>query len=93
MMKKVITVLFLSCKKATELTEKQNVTELAAIERIQLWMHNSMCKACSSYARQSAVMNKALRKWVDKKEKPKKVTLPEEVRKEIIKEIEEDQKN
>jgi len=43
----------LSCKKATELIEKQQVTPLGWVEKIQLSSHLSMCRACSAYKTQS----------------------------------------
>lgn len=93
MIQNIISVLFLSCRKATELTEKQKVIDLTVRERAQLKMHFSMCKACAAYARQSRIINKALRKWVDEQENPTKTKLPEDVKQQIISEVEEKSKN
>lgn len=57
-MKKLMNFLMLSCRKATELIEKKSLTELRWKESVQLKMHTSMCKACSTYEKQS--------KWLDK---------------------------
>lgn len=52
----------LSCKKATELMSKKEVQNLSIIERAQLKIHSSMCKACSSYEKQTETINKTLSK-------------------------------
>ena len=52
--------LLLSCLKATELMEKKFHFRLTFRERMQLKMHKSMCKACSRYDKQSAILHKAL---------------------------------
>lgn len=49
--------LLISCKKATELVEKQKVTSLTFIEKGQLKMHLSLCKACHSYSLQSSIID------------------------------------
>ncbi len=49
----------LSCKKATELMEKQHIVRLTQVERVQLFMHTRMCDACSRYAKQSEFIDKA----------------------------------
>lgn len=53
--------LMLSCRKATELTEKESLTRLKATEKIQLLMHTSMCDACSIYYKQSRFIDQVLK--------------------------------
>lgn len=43
----------LSCRKATELIEKKQITGLSKKEKIQLSMHTKMCKYCHRYDVQS----------------------------------------
>lgn len=52
-MKKVMQWLMLSCKKATELIEKNLLIKLSFKEKIQLQLHKSMCSACTAYGKQS----------------------------------------
>ncbi|MFK5957387.1 MAG: hypothetical protein QM495_00795 [Lutibacter sp.] len=61
-MKKIMNILMLSCKKATELIEKRLVTKLSAIEKIQLKMHTSVCSQCSTYEHQSDIIEKSIAK-------------------------------
>jgi hypothetical protein len=50
----------LSCRKATELTEKKSLTGLRGTEKFLLFMHTSMCDACSLYSKQSHFIDKVL---------------------------------
>lgn len=52
-----------SCKKTTELIDKQHITALTLKEKIQLYFHKSMCKTCTSYEHQSKFIDKAVSKW------------------------------
>ncbi|WP_282778434.1 hypothetical protein [Phaeodactylibacter xiamenensis] len=47
------TFLMISCKKATELTEKKLLGSISAMESLQLFMHRALCKACRRYGVQS----------------------------------------
>lgn len=62
MIKKLMNILMLSCRKATELIEKRIYFKLSKKEELQLKLHTSMCKACSSYEKQSHELNKILAK-------------------------------
>lgn len=53
-------ILFLSCQKASELIEKQNLFKLTILEKIQLKIHKAMCKACELYEKQSIIIEKGL---------------------------------
>lgn len=60
LMKKMMNILMLSCKKATELIEKRLVTKLSSIEKIQLKMHTTVCSQCSTYEKQSDIIEKSI---------------------------------
>lgn len=64
-MKKIMHILFLSCLKATELLEKKLYFKLSLMEKLQLQLHKSMCKACSNYQKQSILIDKAIAKQQD----------------------------
>jgi len=52
--------MMLSCKKATELIEKKHAFSLNPIERMQLFLHTSMCNACRNYEKQSKFLDNYL---------------------------------
>lgn len=58
MMKKIV----LSCKRATELVEKQHATQLSFLERNQLNFHLKICKHCKEYKEQSEVIESLINK-------------------------------
>lgn len=59
-MKKIMNILMLSCKKATELIEKKSFVGLSFKEKVQLGMHKSMCDACTAYEKQSHKIDEIL---------------------------------
>jgi len=59
-MKKLMSILFLSCFKATELVEKKLQNKLSLTEGTQLCVHKAMCKACKVYEKQSIIIEKSL---------------------------------
>jgi len=65
-MKKVMHILFLSCKKATELIEKKLHFKLSMTEKLQLKMHKMMCNACTHYEKQSELIEKGIAKSKEK---------------------------
>lgn len=62
-MNKLIEILVNSCKIATELIDKQQLTELSAKEKIQLHSHKAMCKTCNAYESQSKLIDALISKW------------------------------
>jgi hypothetical protein len=78
--------LLLSCKKATFLIEKRELSSLSFIERIQLKLHTSMCEACRIYEKQSKIIDEALSQWI-KAAAEKKEFLSKEVKEKIISEL------
>jgi uncharacterized paraquat-inducible protein A len=85
-MKKMMNILMLSCKKATELIEKRLVTKLSAVEKIQLKMHTAVCSQCSTYENQSDIIEKC----ISKIHQPTKesLKLSSERKEQILKELE-----
>ncbi len=81
----------LSCKKTTELIEKQNIQGLGIIERFQLKTHQSMCNVCTSYVKQSAIIDKAIQKLIEEEIAKLDPKLDEETRNRIIEKISESQ--
>jgi len=65
-MKKLMHILFLSCRKATELIEKKLHFRLSTTENIQLTMHKMMCNACTHYEKQSELIEKGIAKSKEK---------------------------
>ena len=59
--------ILLTCKRATELIELDQEGKLNPIQKIQLKMHNELCKICKVYQAQSKNMNKLLKARFDKK--------------------------
>lgn len=54
--------MMLSCSKATELISKKDVVRLTLKERTMLWMHTRLCALCRNYEKQSALIDRVLRK-------------------------------
>jgi len=54
-------MLVLSCKRATELTEKKSVFQLSWNEQLQLDLHTKICKCCAIYQEQSILLDKIIR--------------------------------
>lgn len=61
-MKKLMNAVLLSCRKATELVEKKRHGDVGNMEGVQLTMHLSMCRNCRNYAKQTAVIDRLLRR-------------------------------
>ena len=47
-----------SCRKATVLIERRVFKPLSLAERIGLWLHLRICAACSTYKRQSVMIDR-----------------------------------
>ncbi len=63
-MKKIMQLIMLSCKKATELIEKKLLTKLSLREKVQLTMHKSLCDACTAYEKQGKIIDDLLSKHI-----------------------------
>lgn len=86
MMNGMMQKMMLSCKKTTELVEKNSVVGLAWNENIQLKMHMMMCTACKKYESQSKIIDLILEKINANKVNDK--VLSQEVKTKILIEIE-----
>lgn len=60
MKKKIIHLILLSCKKATELIEKKSLFGLSWIEKTQLRLHTNVCDGCTIYQQQSLLLDEAI---------------------------------
>lgn len=87
MIQKLMKILVNSCKKTTELIDKQAIVPLSVKEKMQLQMHKSMCKTCSAYEHQSKFIDKLINNWFNKKSSGDNVKLTEERKNKIIEEI------
>lgn len=56
----------ISCRRATELTEKKLAGELTLTDNLRLLFHRSMCDACRRYGRQSQALEQILRRKNEK---------------------------
>lgn len=80
-------VLLLSCIKATELIEKKLHFKLSVKESLQLKLHKSMCKACTSYEKHSILIDKGISNIYQSNEQTQEVDL-DGLKKSIIDKIE-----
>lgn len=85
-MEGMMSKMMLSCKKATELIEKQWVVRLSMQENIQLKIHTTMCSACKEYQKQSEIIERVLERMNTKANFT--TTLAPEIKEKIIKELE-----
>ena len=58
-----------SCKKTTELIDKKFLIPLSIKEKVQLYLHKSMCKTCTAYEHQSKFIDNAISKLFHSKSK------------------------
>ncbi len=82
-MKNLMNIMMLSCKKATELIEKKNVTRLSCVEQIQLKVHKGVCSACRAYEKQSLIIDQSIKKLAEQ-DINEKVKLSEDKKLKII---------
>lgn len=54
-------MILLSCRKATELIEKKIFFGLSKKEKVQLFMHTSVCEYCARYQKQSKELDSLLK--------------------------------
>jgi len=65
MLKKWMYRMFYSCRDVTEMIEKKKVVGLKPMESIRYRVHLLMCRACLSYEKQAALLEKMVHKLVD----------------------------
>jgi len=86
---RIMTGIFLSCKKATELMERKAEGNIGFIENIQLFWHKGMCKVCALYEKQTRLLNRLLQKHLlQRKAAPLSESESSTLRAKIISEIE-----
>lgn len=56
-------IMLRTCKKSTELIDKQMFTSLTLKEKMQLQAHKAMCETCNVYENQSKLMDKLIGQW------------------------------
>jgi hypothetical protein len=79
----------ISCRKASELVEKNNFEPLNFGDKMKLKIHTSMCKACTAYGKQSQQLDQLLNEhFGEHSSKFIKQTNNEELKTKIISEIE-----
>lgn len=54
--------LFYSCKKASELIEKEKIAGLSSVEKVRLELHLSMCRDCKAYKHSSDAIDQKFTK-------------------------------
>ena len=84
MMKKLMHLFMLSCKKASALIDKKSVIKLSLKENIMLTMHKSMCDACTAYGKQSKLLDKFLHNHIHNSEENITVTENNKLKEKII---------
>ncbi len=75
--------LMISCQKAGILIEKKIAHKLNTTERMELFFHSSVCKACRNYEQQSVFIEKALSKDTNSVEHKPSADLKEKINKSI----------
>jgi hypothetical protein len=55
----------LNCKQATEMVLKKQSEALSLMERLNLFMHLSMCRFCSLFEKQNAIIDAGAQKLDD----------------------------
>jgi len=86
LMQKIMNMMVNSCKKTTEMIDKQLFTPLTAKEKMQLQVHKSMCKTCTAYEHQSKFIDTAIGKLFTGKLKVN-IKMPEKKKNKILEEI------
>ncbi len=83
-MKKLMHILMLSCKKASELIDKKSFVKLTLKEKVMLRIHTSMCDACITYQKQSNAIDKILHEHVHHSDEKKMPIIENNELKELI---------
>ncbi len=84
-MKKLLRKMMISCLKSTELMEKRTLFGLTFYEKMNLFLHKSMCDACRAYEKQSKQLDNFLGKHIhDADEKDVPLVVNNDLKKDII---------
>lgn len=76
-----------SCKKTTELIDKRAISKLSMIEKVQLELHKTMCKTCTSYEQRSNFLDEAVNNLFNPKQPHDKAHLSVEKKSKILEEL------
>ena len=83
----VLRILLKTCKKTTELIDKQMFTPLTIKERMHLKTHKALCQTCNTYEKQSKLIDALIGKWFAADANKETSKLDEEKKNKIIEEI------
>ena len=72
----------ISCKEAVEFILKKEEGKLSMMQRISLWRHLAICSLCRIFSAQNDIMNEAV-----KRRQNKRVTLSDEEKENIIRNV------
>jgi hypothetical protein len=87
-MRLLMSLLMLSCLKATELVEKKIYFRLSVFERIKLLFHTRNCEVCHHYQKQSVWLDKVLKRFLARDTSEISPVLPADLQSNIIQKIE-----
>jgi hypothetical protein len=59
----IMRILLRTCKKSTELIDKQMLSSLTLKEKIQLQAHKAICQTCNTYEHQSKLIDGLIGQW------------------------------
>ena len=82
-MNPLMKIAMVSCKQAAMLGAKASFNALSIFEKMKLKMHTKMCVACQSYKANSELIDEAVAKILEQKEK-QELSLSAEQRKKIL---------
>lgn len=89
-MKKIMTIMMLSCKKACALIVKKEDFNLKRIEKMQLFFHTLVCSACHRFEAQNKIISKALKHHVREPEQESgRAVASEQLQEKIFSKLEE----
>lgn len=87
-----MSMVMISCKRATELIEKKTVFPLSFKENLQFILHRKMCSTCSAYYKSSKSIDSSLDQLFKESENIENKVLSEESKAAILKKIQKNQK-
>jgi murein L,D-transpeptidase YafK len=82
-MNPLATLVMISCKQAALLGTKASLNALSILEKVKLRMHTKVCVTCRDYQKNSELIDEAVAKILEQKEK-QELSLSAEQRKNIL---------
>ena len=86
-LQKIMNKLINSCKKTTELIDKEAISKLTLTEKEQLQLHKSMCKTCNAYAHRSKFLDNAIGKLFNHSTPHNKAKLSDDSKSKILEKL------